>query len=80
MQPSHVSWSSNKVIVSTIKKKNDKSYIQQEVFFQTKFHPGMKFYMLHHGMKFTYKQNFVLLRINKILLISQENACVGVSF
>ena len=33
-------------------------HTQWEVFFQIKFHPGMKFYSFHPGMKFTCKQKF----------------------
>ena len=33
-------------------------HTQWEVFFQIKFHPGMKFYSFHPGMKLTCKQNF----------------------
>ena len=31
---------------------------QLEIFFQTKFHSGTKFYPFHPGMKFKCKQNF----------------------
>ena len=31
-------------------------HTQWEVFFQIKFHPGMKFYSFHPGMKLTCKQ------------------------
>ena len=31
-------------------------HTQWEVFFQIKFHPGMKFYLFHPGMKLTCKQ------------------------
>ena len=33
-------------------------HTQWEVFFQIKFHPGMKFYSFHSGMKLTCKQKF----------------------
>ena len=33
-------------------------HTQWEVFFQIKFHPGMKFYSFHPGMKLTCKQKF----------------------
>ena len=33
-------------------------HTRQEVFFQSKFQPGIKFYTFQPGMKFTCKQNF----------------------
>ena len=35
-------------------------HTQWEVFFQIKFHRGMKFYWFHIGMKLTCKQNFFI--------------------
>ena len=34
------------------------SHTQLEVFFQTEFHPGMKFHTFRPGMKFMCKHNF----------------------
>ena len=42
-------------------------HTQSEVFFQIKFHPGMKLYSFHPGMKFTCKQIFLHPRTSFIL-------------
>ena len=42
-------------------------HTQWEVFFQIKFHPQMKFYSFHPGMKLTCKQNFFHPRTSFIL-------------
>ena len=57
MQQFYVSQSPDKVIVSMIEKKMINFIIischtQLEVFFQIKFHPGMKLYSFHPGMRF----------------------------
>ena len=57
MQQFYVSQSPDKVIVSMIEKKMINfiimsCYTQLEVFFQIKFHPGMKLFLFHPGMRF----------------------------
>ena len=65
MQPFYVSRSSYQVIVSRIDKKSQILlcfHTQVDVFFQTKFHSGMKFYSFHSGMTFTSKYIFFSFR------------------